>query len=325
MQVINTKFYVNGKRNNDIMQIKLEKTIAPIQVLIAGTLWGLMGIFVRKLGIYGFSSIQIASLRIIFGALIFLLILGVWKRELLKIKIRDIGLFLGLGLGSLLLFTVCYFTTINMASLSVAAILLYTSPIWVMLMSLVCFKEEMTKKKILAVVMAFTGCVLVSGIGGDNDLTMAAVGIGLMSAIGYALYSILGTFALQKYQPLTVTTYTFLCGSVGAIIISNPLVMVRKIVRSGEIVRFEIVKLMAFIILTAFLTAVLPYLFYTMGLANMRASSAAIIASIEPVVATIAGVVVFKEHMTLAAVVGIVLVLGAIVVLNVNLDRKRLG
>lgn len=305
------------------MQTEFEKKIAPIQVLTAGTLWGIMGILVRKLGTYGFSSIQIASLRIIFGALIFLLILGVWKRESLKINIRDMGLFLGLGIGSLLLFTVCYFTTINMASLSVAAILLYTSPIWVMLMSLVCFKEKMTKKKILAVAMAFIGCVLVSGIGGDSNLTIAAVGIGLMSAIGYALYSILGTFALRKYQPLTVTTYTFLCGSVGAIVISNPVDMVKKIVESGEVVRFGSVKLLALIILTAFLTAVLPYLFYTMGLANMRASSAAIIASIEPVVATIAGVVVFKEHMTLEAVVGIVFVLGAIVVLNVNLDRKR--
>ena len=155
-------------RNEDIIM----KKAAPAFVLAAGTLWGIMGIFVRKLGTYGFSSIQIASLRIIFGALIFLAITVIWKRELLKIEIRDIGLFPGMGLVSLLLFTICYFTTINMASLSVAAILLYTSPIWVMLMSLVCFKEKMTKRKVLAAAMAFGGCVLVSGVGSGTRLIL---------------------------------------------------------------------------------------------------------------------------------------------------------
>ena len=175
------------------------KKAAPALILAAGTLWGIMGIFVRKLGTYGFSSIQIASLRIIFGALIFFAITAVAKRELLKIKVQDVGIFIGMGLISLLLFTICYFTTINMASLSVAAILLYTSPIWVMLMSLVCFREKMTKRKVLAVVMAFVGCVLVSGIGGATQLSFKIIGIGLMSAVGYGLYSIFGTFALRIF------------------------------------------------------------------------------------------------------------------------------
>lgn len=289
------------------------KKIAPMQVLIAGTLWGSMGVFVRILGDYGLSSIQIASLRIIFGALIFLSILAVFDRSLLKIKWKDLGLFFGMGIGSLLLFTVCYFSTIKIASLSVAAILLYTSPIWVMLMSLFCFKEKMTKRKLLALLMAFAGCVLVSGIGGDTNLSVKAVGLGLMSAIGYALYSILGTFALRKYQPLTVTTYTFLCGSIGAFLVSKPAELVNTIIDSDTTAR-----LILLILMVAFLSAVLPYLFYTMGLANMRASSAAIIASVEPVVATIAGVLVFKESMTIASVAGIMLVLGAIVVLNIK-------
>ena len=295
------------------MKTENMKKTAPLLVLIAGTLWGLMGIFVRKLGTYGFSSIQIAALRIIFGALIFLVVLAVAKRELLEIRWRDLGLFFGMGIGSLLLFTVCYFTTINMASLSVAAILLYTSPIWVMLMSLICFKEKMTKRKVFAVVMAFSGCVLVSGVGGATNLSAAAVGMGLMSAVGYALYSILGTFALRKYQPLTVTTYTFLCGSIGALVVCKPADIVIKIAAADHSA-----GLLLLIIVTAFVTAVLPYLVYTIGLANMRASSAAIIASIEPVVATIAGVLIFQEVMTISAFVGILLVLGAIVVLNLK-------
>ena len=287
------------------------KKFAPMFVLSAGTLWGVMGVFVRKLGTYGFSPLQIACLRILFGAVLFLLITAIFRRDLLKIQPRDVGLFLGMGLLSLLLFTVCYFTTISLASLSVAAILLYTSPIWVMLMSAVCFREKITRRKLLCAAMAFGGCVLVSGIGSAASLSPMVIVTGLLSAVGYGLYSIFGTFSLRKYQPLTVTTYAFLFGAAGALLLCNPAQIARVICESGQPGR-----LVLLITVTAFVTAVLPYLLYTVGLSRMRASAAAIMASIEPVVATTAGALVFGEALTVPAFAGIALVLGAIVVLN---------
>ena len=287
------------------------KKLAPVFVLSAGTLWGLMGIFVRKLGTFGFSPLQIACLRILCGAALFLVITGCYRRELLKIRLRDVGLFLGMGLLSLLLFTVCYFTTINLASLSVAAILLYTSPIWVMLLSALCFREKITGRKLLCAAMAFGGCVLVSGIGSASGLSPMVIVTGLLSAVGYGLYSIFGTFALRKYQPLTVTTYAFLFGSLGAAFLCKPTEIITVIASAPN--PGGLVLLLA---VTAFVTAVLPYLLYTVGLSHMRASAAAIMASIEPVVATAAGALVFGEALTIPAFIGIALVLGAIVVLN---------
>lgn len=287
------------------------KKLAPAFVLSAGTLWGMMGVFVRKLGTYGFSSLQIACLRILFGAALFLGITGCYRRELLKIRLRDVGLFLGMGLLSLLLFTVCYFTTINLASLSVAAILLYTSPIWVMLMSAICFRERITGRKLLCVGMAFGGCVLVSGVGSAANLSPMVIITGLLSAAGYGLYSIFGTFALRKYPPLTATTYAFLFGGLGALVLCNPMEIV-GIIRTAR----NPGNLVLLLIVTAFVTAVLPYLLYTVGLNHMRASGAAIMASIEPVVATAAGALVFGEALTIPAFAGIALVLAAIVVLN---------
>lgn len=198
------------------------KRLAPVFILIAGTLWGIMGIFVRTLGTYGFTSIQIASMRIIGGAVLFAVITAVTDREKLKICVKDMVWFLGMGIGSILMFTVCYFTTMSISSLSVAAILLYTAPVMVMLMSLVLFHEKMTGKKFAALIMAFAGCVLVSGLGGDMRLSAGALGLGLLSGFGYGLYSILGTYVLKKYNPLTVTTYAFLCGGVGALLVCKP-------------------------------------------------------------------------------------------------------
>lgn len=292
------------------------KKTAPVFILAAGGLWGTMGIFVRELGTYAFTSLQIASLRIIVGAAVFLLIALVKDRKLLKIRPRDITWFLGIGIASILLFTVCYFRTIALASLSVAAILLYTAPIVVMLMSLVLFKEKLTKRKAAALLMAFLGCVLVTGTGGGGHTPVAAVGFGLVSAIGYGLYSILGTFVLKRYQPITMTTYSFLCGGIGALLICDPTdicVKIQAAQRPGRV--------LILILLTAVVTAVLPYLCYTIGLSSVRASSASIMASVEPVVATIAGCLVFGEALTPLSLAGVVLVVGAIAVLNIHADE----
>lgn len=294
------------------------KRLAPVFILIAGTLWGIMGIFVRTLGTYGFTSIQIASMRIIGGAVLFAVITAVTDREKLKICVKDMVWFLGMGIGSILMFTVCYFTTMSISSLSIAAILLYTAPVMVMLMSLVLFHEKMTGKKFAALIMAFAGCVLVSGLGGDMRLSAGALGLGLLSGFGYGLYSILGTYVLKKYNPLTVTTYAFLCGGVGALLVCKPGDIIGKISAAQD--RGRLVLL---IFLTAFVTAVLPYLFYTIGLSYVKASSASIMASVEPVVATFAGVVVFHEDMTPASMTGILLVIAAITVLNLPAGKRK--
>ena len=78
-------------------------------IILAGCFWGSMGLFVRKLSADGFDPIQIVSIRVTLAALFFCIILFVKDRSGFKISFRDIPLFLGLGFGSILFFTVCYF------------------------------------------------------------------------------------------------------------------------------------------------------------------------------------------------------------------------
>ena len=284
-------------------------------IIIAGCFWGSMGIFVRRLDTYGFSSIQIVSIRVTIAALIFALVLFVKDRKGFKISFRDIPLFLGLGFGSILFFTVCYFSAITMMSLSTAAILLYTSPIWIMLMSILFFHEKIDRRKLIALALAFAGCVLVSGISGGG-VTPTGLLVGLGSGIGYGLYSILGKIALCKYSPYTVTTYTFVFAAIGSWFICRPADMINKFSDAAD-PGF----LILFCCLTAVITAVIPFLAYTLGLEKVEASKAGIIATIEPMVATLIGIVVFSEPLTLMSGMGIVLILSAVVLLN--LKRKN--
>ena len=279
-------------------------------IIIAACFWGSMGIFVRHLGTFGFSAIQIVSIRITLAALFFALILLVKDRSGFKILPHDIPLFLGLGFGSILFFTVCYFTAITIMPLSTAAILLYTSPIWIVLMSAIFFREKMNGKKLVALALAFAGCVLVSGISGEG-ITLKGLLIGLGSGIGYGLYSILGTVALRRYSPYTVTTYTFLLAAIGSWFICSPADMLSKFSAASNST-----NLILFCFLTALITAVIPFLFYTLGLRTVEASKAGILATLEPMVATIVGITCFSEALTLLSGTGIALILAAAVVLN---------
>ena len=229
------------------------RNAGPLLIILAGCFWGSMGIFVRKLSEYGLSPIQIVTVRITVAALAFSLLLLVKDRSGFRIALRDLPLFLGLGLGSILFFTVCYFSAITMMPLSTAAILLYTSPIWIMLMSVLFFREKLNRNKLIALALAFAGCVFVSGISGGG-LTVTGLLLGLGSGIGYGLYSILGTIALRKYSPYTVTTYTFLIAAAGSWFVCSPADLISRFAAGNP------VEIALFSCLTGLVTAVIPFL-----------------------------------------------------------------
>ena len=291
---------------------KNSSLLGPALIILAAVFWGSMDLFVRPLSARGFSSLQITSARLTLGALVFCGILLLRDPQGFRIRRKDIPLFLGLGLASVLFFTVCYFTAITMMPLSTAAILLYTSPIWIMLMSVLFFREKLSARKLLALALAFGGCVLVSDFSGGG-LTTAGLLLGLGAGFGYGLYSIFGTVALRRYSPLTVTTWAFVISAVGSWFISRPADMLAKIAAAPSPA-----GLLLFFLLTALVTAVVPYLSYTQGLQTVEASRAGIIATIEPLVATLVGVLVFSEPMTLMNCLGIAMILSAVVLLNLK-------
>ena len=113
-------------------------------ILAAGSLWGTMGVFVDLLTSLGFSTMNAALLRICSAAVMYVIFLLVKDKKLLVIYIRDLWMFLGLGLLSILSLTCFYFLAIQRTSYSIAAILLYTAPVMVSVMSAIFFKESFT-------------------------------------------------------------------------------------------------------------------------------------------------------------------------------------
>ena len=174
--------------------------------ILAGILWGIISIFLKGLYAAGFSALQVMFFRGLFSSFFMAIFLFIKDKNLLKINLKDIWIFLGTGVISLTFFSLCYFYTILESGASVAVILLYTSPIFVLLMSVLYIKEKITFVKIIALILTFAGCILVSGFGGQGGLSAKGFFIGLCAGFGYALYSIFSRIALKKYDSLTNPT-----------------------------------------------------------------------------------------------------------------------
>ena len=286
------------------------KKFASAYILIAAGLWGVTGIFVRTLNGYGLDNMQLLFFRSSITALIMFIWLFFTDRTKLKINIKDWWYFFGTGILSFLLFGFCYFYTIVHASMSVAAILLYTAPFFVMLMSAAFFKEKITSVKIFALIAAAVGCVMICRTDGNIKLTPLTVFTGLSSGVCYALYSIFGRVALKKYSSSTVTAYTFLFAAFGSLFFTD----FGKIAANAASEPFSIVLACIF----AVVSALLPYIFYTGGLKYTEPSNASIMATFEAVVASVSGIIAFGEKLTPIGAIGILLVILAVSSLNIK-------
>ena len=286
------------------------KKIAPVFILISGILWGCLGIFVRKLNAQGLYSMQIVFLRAIVACVFMGLVLVLSDRKLLVIRFKDIWCFIGTGICSIVFFNFCYFKAISMISLSIAAVLLYTAPAMVMIMSFFLFQEQFTKRKVTALILTFIGCGLVTGVlTNPGNITPAGLLTGLGAGFGYALYSIFGRYAIQKgYHTMTITFYTFLIAAAAAFFLVDVPQIYTTVAENRETFWFCIAL--------GILCTVLPYLIYTLGLQYVDNSKASIIASVEPVTAAVVGVLLFGEKMTIAELSGMMLVLLSLLICN---------
>ena len=193
--------------------------------------------------------------------------------------------------------------------------LLYTAPIFVMFMSLFLFKENITVKKVISLLVTILGMCFLTGVfSGKETITLEGFLYGLGAGFGYALYSIFGKFLLKKYDSMTITTYTFVVASVAVIPFSG-IIKDYNLMLNTESLLWSLGL--------ALVCTILPFILYTKGLLKIEAGKASILATVEPFVAAIIGVTVFNESITVEKIIGMVLILFAIILLNINIKKAN--
>lgn len=286
------------------------KTKSCLFIILAAALWGGIGVFFKILNAQGFDQMQVVAIRVATAAIALTLYILVKDRSLLRVRLRDCWCFVGTGIVSLVFFNWCYFTAIEMTSLAVAAVLMYTSPIFVMLFSAILFHEAINLQKLIALVMTLAGCLFVAGVFGaeDNRFTAAGILVGIGAGVGYAMYSIFGRFALQKgYHSITISEYTFLFASLGALPLSRIWESAPALLRSESLLGALGIGV---------LCCVFPFILYTQGLAGVETGKAAIMATVEPAVAALLSFFLYQESLFGWKGVGILLIFASVILLN---------
>lgn len=290
-------------------------------VILSGIFWGSSCLFVDYLKTHTpATSVQITAIRIVLAALVLNLWLIVKGKgfSLYKISGKSWLLCAISGFCSVVAMGMFYYSCMVETSAAVAVILLYTAPLFVMIMSLFFFKEKMTVQKMVAFVIAIVGCALVSGIASGSRISALGIFLGLMSGFTYSLYGIFTSiFMKENKDTLTFTALSFFFAAIGALVISKP----------WEIVKFtleveNIPLTLIMYLLLAICTAVIPFFLYSKGIEGVKPDVASILAFSEPLMACVFGTVVLGQKMDVFGVIGIICVCAAIVVLNVNFKKK---
>ncbi len=276
---------------------------------MAGVLWGIISLFVRPLSAAGLGPMSISLIRLAVAAVCFVGVLLVKDPRKLCVRPRDLWIFACTGIVSVVLFNSCYFYAMANGPASVAVVLLYTSPVFILLLSAAFFHERITPAKWIAVALTTGGCAAVSGLTAGTPavpplVLLAGVGSGLF----YGLYSIFGKLALARYEASTVTAYTFLFGLLGSLPLGDLPDTVTRLAGRPDLCLLGLG--------IGLVSTVLPYFFYTWGLQRMEPGRAAILVTVEPLVGAVIGITVFRESADGWRILGMALILTAILLLN---------
>lgn len=253
-----------------------------LYILLAATLWGLLGPVSRFAMRDGIDPLEIAFWRaalagVLFGAHALL-------RGETRVARRDLPAVFGFGAVGVALLYVAYFLAVREGGAALAAVLLYTAPVWVALLSVLFLGERLGPRKAAAMLLAVAGVggIAASG-GGGVRLSAAALGWGLASGWAYAFYYLFGKRYFARYHAATLFLYAL---PVGALLLL-PFVPFRP----------KTAAAWAVLVFLAVVPTYGAYLLYSAALRRIEATRAAVVATFEPVVATGAAYAVWGERL----------------------------
>ena len=277
--------------------------------VIAGCLWGATGIFVRTLIAYGMDTATMVFVRMAMSTAILGVGLFIVDKNLLKVKLKDLGLMVGCGITGMLGLNLCYLKAIEDLSLSLAAVLLSMAPIVVIFLAAVLFKERITKRKLFCTAMALAGCLMVSGMLEEGGLqwTWAGVFLGLGSAVFYGMYSIVSKVTMDRgYNVFTIIFYSVVLSAIALIPMAD-WDMTQQYLTDNAVWHI------LFLIVYSACTSILPYVIYTIALKHAETGKVSLLASGgEPTAAAIFGMLLFGEFPSIVSWAGLAVTIAAL-------------
>jgi len=277
-------------------------------IVSASIIWGTMGIFGKLAFEYGIHPVTLTALRIFISSITMLISIILLKRNLLKIKKKDVFQLLVFAILAVALQRITYFYTVDLTTATIAAVLFYTYPIFVTVHASLFLKEKLTFSIILAIVMTFSGVAFVVKAYEVAWLNANLLGLafGMLTSLLFALYFLMTKKLRNSYTNWTLLLYG---DGLGAIALTPALCF-----SFSEIVSYP-QQLWLLILVIGLFPSLTAYLLFSYALKYVESSKGSILSVIEPLSAAIFSVTILGERFEPLQIVGVALVLAGIVLL----------
>lgn len=274
-------------------------------VFLASLLWSFIGPFSKICQGEGLNPLEVAFWRAIFGAVCFFAHLILTKEIRIQPK-AALGL-AAFGILGINLFFVVLQVSIERSGAALAMILMYTAPAWVAVFSRYFFKEEITSRKLTAIMLALAGATMICFSGGSLKSETSILGIfcGLASGFCYASHFPFFVWCKSKFSTSTIYAWMLL----GGIVTLFPFVHFSS--------HYSLTAWAGLFALGA-VTTYAAYLAYGASLKLISPVQVAVIGNLEPVLATLWVWLFWHENFSVIGWIGSALVLSAVFLLTIK-------
>lgn len=295
------------------------KKLYMILPILAGLMFGSSGIFVRTLTENGIDSTTLLFLRFSIAIIPLLIAIILTDRELLKINLRDIPLIIACAI-CIVGLNLCYNESMNTVPLSLAATLLSTAPIFVLIFAYVLFREKITSRKIVCMILAIIGCLLMTGFLESDMVHIPPLGI--IAGVGAALFWAVYLMSSKKSIESGKHTFTILIYSI--IFISIALLPFTDFSQINGFISINPSMTIIFLIIHSTFSFALPYIFSTLSLNYIDSGVSSILLSgAEPFAALMFGFLIYSEIPTVLMFTGFILTIVAMLMLSRQDNAKN--
>lgn len=290
------------------------KKIYLILPVLAGIMFGSSGIFVRTLTQNGIDPTTLLFLRFSIALIPLSIAIFLTDKKLFKISLSDIPLFLACAI-CIIGLNLCYNESMNILPLSLAAVLLSLAPIYVIIIAYILFGEKITSKKIICMLLAIFGCLLMTGVLEESSLNIPLFGIvcGIGAGIFWAFYLMASKKSIENNKH----TFTILFYSI--IFISIILIPLTDFNQINTFISLNPPVIILFLIIHSTFSFALPYIFSTLSLNYIDSGVSSIFLSgSEPLAALLFGLFIYGEIPTMLMISGFILTLISMTILSRN-------
>ncbi len=283
-------------------------------------MFGSSGIFVRTLTQNGIDSTTLLFLRFSIAIIPILIAILLTDKKLLRANLRDIPLFIVCSI-CIVGLNLCYNESMNSIPLSLAATLLSIAPIFVLIFAYVVFREKITRRKFVCMILAIAGCMLMTGVLESNiaNISIYRIILGVGAGVFWAIYLMASKKSIEQGNH----TFTILFYSI--IIISIALIPFTDFSQIRSFVSINPTVTILFLIIHSTFSFALPYIFSTVSLNYIDSGVSSILLSgAEPFAALIFGLIIYAEVPTPLMFCGFLLTLIAMMMLSTNFSLKNI-